>query len=109
VHDDQYHTGDDVGKPPQDRNVMRPVGAGGGRLRRDHVPRCMVAALGVRLGAAGDHGYCAGRKALPQMTLGSKESLNTWLAMLPDMVRQGLRKLTLMTTDGPPDLIAAVE
>jgi hypothetical protein len=83
MHDDQYRTGDDAGKAPQDRAMMYPVGAGRGRLRRDHMPCFMFAALGVRLRADGDLGCCSRRKVLLH--------------------------ITLMTTDGPPDLITAVE
>jgi len=50
-----------------------------------------------------------GRKVLLHMTLGNKESREAWLAMVRDMVRRGLRKPTLITTDGAPGLIAAVE
>jgi transposase-like protein len=46
---------------------------------------------------------------LLHMTLGSKESLDAWLQMLRDLVRRGLHAPTLITTDGAPGLIAAVQ
>ena len=55
-------------------------------------------------------GICRdGRKVLLHMTLGNKESLEAWLGMVRDMVRRGLRVPTMMTTDGAPGLIAAVQ
>jgi transposase-like protein len=50
-----------------------------------------------------------GRKVLLHMALGNKESFDAWLDMGRDMVRRGLRVPTLITTDGAPGLIAAVE
>lgn len=50
-----------------------------------------------------------GRKVLLHMTLGHKESQAAWLAMVRDMVQRGLRVPTLITTDGAPGLISAVE
>lgn len=50
-----------------------------------------------------------GRKVLLHMTLGNKESLDAWLDMARAMIRRGLRVPTLITTDGAPGLIAAVE
>ena len=55
-------------------------------------------------------GICRdGRKVLLHMALGNKESLSAWRAFLQDMLRRGLRVPTLVTTDGSPALIAAVE
>jgi putative transposase len=50
-----------------------------------------------------------GRKVLLHMTLGNKESFAAWLGMVRDMLRRGLRVPTMITTDGAPGLIAAVE
>jgi putative transposase len=50
-----------------------------------------------------------GRKVLLHMTLGNKESFAAWLDMVRDMIRRGLRVPTMITTDGAPGLIAAVE
>lgn len=65
---------------------------------------------GLKEGVLVAWGICRdGRKVLLHMTLGNKESLDAWLAMVRDMVRRGLRVPTLITTDGAPGLIAAVE
>jgi putative transposase len=50
-----------------------------------------------------------GCKVLLHMTLGNKESFAAWLDMVRDMIRRGLRVPTMITTDGAPGLIAAVE
>ena len=50
-----------------------------------------------------------GRKVLLHMALGNKESLDAWRDFIRDMVRRGLRIPTLVTTDGAPGLIAALE
>lgn len=53
---------------------------------------------------------CAdGRKLLLHMALGNKESYPNWLDFLRDMVRRGLSAPVLITTDGAPGLIRAVE
>jgi len=50
-----------------------------------------------------------GRKVLLHMQLGNKESLPAWRHFLRDMVKRGLPTPTLVTTDGAPALLAAVE
>jgi putative transposase len=66
--------------------------------------------VGLKEGVLVAWGICRdGRKVLLHMTLGNKESLDAWLDMLRDMVRRGVRVPTLITTDGAPGLIAAVE
>jgi transposase-like protein len=50
-----------------------------------------------------------GRKVLLHLTLGNKESYETWLAMLRDMVRRGLRTPVSVTSDGAPGLVRAIE
>ena len=55
-------------------------------------------------------GICRdGRKVLLHMGLGNKESLDAWRAFIRDMVRRGLRVPTLVTSDGAPGLMAAIE
>ena len=50
-----------------------------------------------------------GRKVLLHMALGNKESLPAWRDFIRNMTRRGLPTPTLVTTDGAPALIAAVE
>jgi putative transposase len=65
---------------------------------------------GLKEGVLVAWGICRdGRKVLLHMTLGNKESLDAWLEMGRDMVRRGMRVPTLITTDGAPGLIAAVQ
>lgn len=53
---------------------------------------------------------CAdGRKVMLHLALGNKESYENWLDFLRDMVKRGLRTPLLITTDGAPGLIRAVE
>lgn len=53
---------------------------------------------------------CAdGRKVMLHLALGNKESYSNWLEFLRDMVRRGLQTPVLVTTDGAPGLIRAVE
>jgi len=53
---------------------------------------------------------CAGgNKVLLHMALGNKESYTNWLDFLRDMVSRGLSAPVLVTTDGSPGLIRAVE
>jgi len=53
---------------------------------------------------------CAdGRKAMLHLALGNKESYANWLEFLRDMVRRGLETPVLVTTDGAPGLMRAVE
>jgi putative transposase len=53
---------------------------------------------------------CAdGRKVMLHLALGNKESYPNWLEFLRDMVRRGLQTPVLVTTDGAPGLIRAVE
>jgi len=55
-------------------------------------------------------GICRdGRKVLLHMALGNKESLPAWREFIHHMVKRGLPTPTLVTTDGAPALIAAVE
>jgi len=55
-------------------------------------------------------GICRdGRKVLLHMGLGNKESLDAWREFIRDMVSRGLRAPTLVTSDGAPGLIAAIE
>jgi len=55
-------------------------------------------------------GICAdGRKVLLHVALGSKESYDNWLDFLRDMLRRGLPTPLMITTDGAPGLIRAVE
>lgn len=50
-----------------------------------------------------------GRKVLLHVTLGNKESVESWLAMIRDMVERELPPPLTVTVDGAPGLIAAVE
>jgi transposase-like protein len=50
-----------------------------------------------------------GRKVLLHLALGNKESLPAWREFIYDLVRRGLRVPTLVTTDGSPAVVAAVE
>ncbi len=50
-----------------------------------------------------------GRKVMLHLALGSRESYENYLAFIRDMVRRGLRTPLLVTTDGAPGLISAVE
>jgi putative transposase len=53
---------------------------------------------------------CAdGRKAMLHLALGNKESYANWLEFLRDMVKRGLQTPVLVTTDGAPGLMRAVE
>jgi putative transposase len=53
---------------------------------------------------------CAdGRKAMLHLALGNKESYPNWLEFLRDMVKRGLQTPVVVTTDGAPGLIRAVE
>jgi transposase-like protein len=55
-------------------------------------------------------GICRdGRKVLLHMALGNKESLPAWREFIRGMIKRGLRTPTLVTTDGAPALVAAVE
>jgi len=55
-------------------------------------------------------GICRdGRKVLLHLALGNKESETACTAFIRDMVKRGLPTPTLVTTDGAPALIAAVE
>lgn len=55
-------------------------------------------------------GICRdGRKVLLHLALGSRESYEHCLEFIRDMVRRGLRNPVLVTTDGAPGLIRAVE
>jgi transposase-like protein len=55
-------------------------------------------------------GICRdGRKVLLHMGLGNKESLDAWREFIRDMASRGLRAPTLVTSDGAPGLIAAIE
>jgi transposase-like protein len=50
-----------------------------------------------------------GRKVLLHVALGNKESLPAWREFIRDLVRRGVRVPTLVTTDGSPAVVAAVE
>jgi putative transposase len=50
-----------------------------------------------------------GRKVMLHLELGSRESYETCLSFIRGMVRRGLRTPLLVTTDGAPGLIRAVE
>jgi transposase-like protein len=50
-----------------------------------------------------------GRKVLLHMALGSKESYSAWQGFIRDMQQRGLAAPVLVTTDGAPGLIRAVE
>jgi len=53
---------------------------------------------------------CAdGRKVMLHLALGNKESYPNWLEFLRDMIRRGLQTPVLVTTDGAPGLLRAVE
>lgn len=55
-------------------------------------------------------GICAdGRKVMLHLTLGNKESYQNWLDFLRDMVKRGLQTPVLITSDGAPGLIRAIE
>jgi transposase-like protein len=55
-------------------------------------------------------GICEdGEKRLLDVVLGNKESKDAWSECLRDLVRRGLRSPVLMTSDGAPGLIAALE
>ncbi len=50
-----------------------------------------------------------GRKVLVHLALGNQESYSAWRKFLQDMVRRGLNVPVLITTDGAPGLMRAVE
>lgn len=50
-----------------------------------------------------------GEKVLLSMRLGNKESYDSWLEMLRDMVKRGLRTPLSITSDGAPGVIKAIE
>jgi transposase-like protein len=53
---------------------------------------------------------CAdGRKVMLHLALGNKETYPNWLEFLRDLVRRGLQTPVLVTTDGAPGLMRAVE
>ena len=53
---------------------------------------------------------CAnGRKVMLHLALGNKESYPNWLEFLRDLIKRGLQAPVLVTTDGAPGLIRAVE
>lgn len=55
-------------------------------------------------------GICRdGRKVLLHMALGNKESYSAWQSFIRDMQSRGLAVPVLITTDGAPGLIRAVE
>jgi len=55
-------------------------------------------------------GICRdGRKILLHLDLGNKESLSAWREFCRDMVKRGLPVPTMITTDGAPAIISAVE
>jgi transposase-like protein len=55
-------------------------------------------------------GICRdGRKILLNLDLGNKESLSAWREFCRDMVKRGLPIPTMITTDGAPAVISAVE
>ncbi len=55
-------------------------------------------------------GICAdGRKVMLHLALGNKESDQNWLDFLRDMVKRGLQTPVLITSDGAPGLIRAIE
>jgi len=55
-------------------------------------------------------GICAdGRKVMLHLALGNKESYQNWLDFLRDMVKRGLQTPVLITSDGAPGLIRAVD
>lgn len=51
----------------------------------------------------------SGRKVLLHMALGNRESYTAWKDFIRDMVKRGLNTPVLITTDGAPGLIRAVE
>lgn len=55
-------------------------------------------------------GICRdGRKILLHLDLGNKESLSAWREFCRDMVKRGLPVPTLITSDGAPAIISAIE
>jgi transposase-like protein len=55
-------------------------------------------------------GICRdGRKVLLHLDLGNKESLSAWREFCRDMVKRGLPVPTMITTDGAPAIVSAVE
>lgn len=50
-----------------------------------------------------------GRKALLDVVVGNRESMEAWLDCLRGLVARGLRSPVLMTSDGAPGLVAALE
>jgi transposase-like protein len=50
-----------------------------------------------------------GRKILLHLDLGNQESLSAWREFCRDMVKRGLPVPTLITTDGAPAVVSAVE
>jgi transposase-like protein len=65
---------------------------------------------GLKEGILAAWGVCTtGRKVLLHLALGNKESYQSWLDFLRDLVKRGLQTPVLITTDGAPGLIRAVE
>ena len=65
---------------------------------------------GLKEGILAAWGICTdGRKVLLHLALGNKESYESWLDFLRDLVKRGLRTPVMITTDGAPGLIRAVE
>jgi transposase-like protein len=55
-------------------------------------------------------GICRdGRKILLHLDLGNKESLSAWREFCRDMVKRGLPTPTMITSDGAPAIISAIE
>ncbi|MCL6649233.1 MAG: transposase [Chloroflexi bacterium] len=51
----------------------------------------------------------AGRTVLLEVVLGNRESMDAWLDCLRSLVARGVRPPVLMTSDGAPGLVAALE
>lgn len=76
----------------------------------DAVYESLRAQAGLKEGILVAWAICRnGRKVLLHMALGNKESLDAWREFIRDMVKRGLRVPTLVTSDGAPGLIAAIE
>ena len=79
-------------------------------LFMDGVYESLRRLAGLKEGVLVAWGICRdGRKVLLHMGLGNKESYSAWQDFIRDMQARGLQEPLLVTTDGAPGLIRAVE